>query len=66
MGVTMSAMGAVREAPAPEPAGREPVRVAVVGAGRAGREHLAAIGASPRCALAAIVDPAPGDRKSVV
>lgn len=38
---------------------RNPVRLAVVGAGPIGRRHLQAIAAEPSCQAVAIVDPAP-------
>lgn len=42
------------------------VRVAVIGAGRMGRTHLAALERSERCSVAAVVDPvAPADHASV-
>lgn len=41
---------------------RPPTRIAVAGAGLIGRAHIAALRASPTCALAAIVDPSPAGR----
>ena len=38
---------------------RNPVRLAVVGAGQIGRRHLQAIAAEPSCRAVAVVDPAP-------
>jgi predicted dehydrogenase len=36
------------------------LRIAVLGAGRIGRQHMLRLGASPSCALSAVVDPSPG------